>query len=50
MKPFAGNLRRFVEGGGTLCLTPRSGVADEYNVIFDQPAPGPLRELAGVRG
>jgi beta-galactosidase len=42
------NLRRFVENGGVLCLTPRSGVADEYNVIFDQPAPGPLREIAGV--
>jgi beta-galactosidase len=44
----AANLRSFVENGGTLCLTPRSGVADECNVIFDQPAPGPLRELAGV--
>lgn len=42
------NMRRFVENGGVLCLTPRSGVVDEFNVIFDQPAPGPLREMAGV--
>jgi beta-galactosidase len=44
----ADNLRRFVEGGGVLCLTPRSGVVDEYNTVFDVPAPGPLREIAGV--
>ena len=44
----AANLRQFVEGGGVLCLTPRSGVADEYNTIFNEPAPGPLREIAGV--
>lgn len=42
------NLVTFVENGGVLCLTPRSGVVDEYNVIFSQPAPGPLREIAGV--
>ena len=35
----AANLRSFVENGGVLCLTPRSGVADEFNVIFDRPAP-----------
>ncbi len=44
----AENLRQFVANGGVLCLTPRSGVVDEYNVIFEGPAPGPLRELAGV--
>lgn len=44
----AENLRQFVEDGGVLCLTPRSGVVDEYNVIFNEPAPGPLREIAGV--
>jgi len=44
----AANLRRFVDAGGVLCLTPRSGVVDEYNTVFDVPAPGPLREIAGV--
>ena len=44
----AANLLGFVENGGVLCLTPRSGVADEYNVIFDQPTPGPLVEAAGI--
>ena len=44
----AANLRAFVAAGGVLCLTPRSGVVDRYNVIFDVPAPGPLREIAGV--
>mgnify|MGYP001205299760 CR=1 FL=1 len=44
----AANLRNYVENGGVLCLTPRSGVADEHNVIFDRPAPGPLAEISGV--
>jgi beta-galactosidase len=44
----AENLRRFVADGGVLCLTPRSGVVNVYNTIFNQPAPGPLGELAGV--
>lgn len=44
----AANLERFVRGGGVLCLTAASGVVDEYNVSFDAPRPGPLRELAGV--
>jgi beta-galactosidase len=42
------NLLRFVENGGWLCLTPRSGVTDEFNVIFEQPAPGPLAGATGV--
>jgi beta-galactosidase len=42
------NLIKFVENGGLLCLTPRSGVVDEYNVIYNQPAPGPLAGAAGV--
>jgi beta-galactosidase len=44
----AENLSRFVESGGLLCLTARSGVVDEYNVIFEEPAPGPLSQIAGV--
>ena len=47
-EPTANNLRQYVAAGGVLCLTPRSGVADEYNVIFDRPAPGPLADIAGV--
>jgi beta-galactosidase len=42
------NLLKFVENGGLLCLTPRSGVVDEYNVIYNQPAPGPLSSAAGI--
>lgn len=42
------NLTDFVRDGGVLCLTPRSGVVDEYNKIFNAPAPGPLAEIAGV--
>jgi beta-galactosidase len=44
----AENLCQFVKDGGVLCLTPRSGVVDEYNTIFERPAPGPLSEMAGV--
>ena len=44
----AANLERFVAGGGVLCLTAASGVVDEYNVSFDTPRPGPLREMAGI--
>lgn len=44
----AANLRRYVEGGGTLCLTPGSGVADAYGKSFADPRPGPLRDLAGL--
>ena len=46
--PVAENLLKFVESGGVLCLTPRSGVVDEYNVIYNQPAPGLLSQAAGV--
>ncbi len=44
----AENLRHFVQDGGLLCLTARSGVVDEYNVIFEEPAPGPLGEITGI--
>ncbi len=42
-------LRSWVEAGGTLVLTFRSGVKDEHNAVVDLPLPGALRELAGVR-
>jgi beta-galactosidase len=44
----AAGLRAFVERGGVLCLTAASGVVDEFNVSFDTPRPGPLREIAGI--
>ncbi len=44
----AENLKRFVEGGGVLVLTPRSGVKDEANAVVDRRPPGPLAELCGA--
>jgi beta-galactosidase len=44
----AANLRRFVAGGGVLCLTAASGVVDEFNKSFAEPRPGPLAEMAGI--
>jgi beta-galactosidase len=41
-------LHAWVEAGGTLVLTFRSSVKDEYNRVVDQPLPGALRDLAGV--
>src|SRR6266571_9125159 len=41
-------LHTWVEAGGTLVLSFRSGVKDEYNRVVDQPLPGALRDLAGV--
>ncbi len=43
------NLERYVSGGGTLVTTVYSGLCDECAVITDQPLPGELRELLGVR-
>ena len=44
----AAKLAQFVEGGGTLILTYRSGVKDEHNVFTDLTLPGPLAKLAGI--
>lgn len=41
-------LARYVEGGGTLVLGPRTGVKDAGNKFFTTPQPGPLAALAGV--
>jgi beta-galactosidase len=41
-------LTKFVEDGGTLLLTYRSGVKDEHNVFTDLTLPGPLASLAGI--
>jgi beta-galactosidase len=47
-KSLAAKLASFVNSGGTLILSYRSGVKDEHNVVTDLTLPGPLAELAGV--
>lgn len=41
-------LTAFVERGGTLMLTARSGVKDHTNIVVDQTLPGLLAPLCGV--
>jgi beta-galactosidase len=42
------HLKEFVRRGGSLVLTIRSGMKDEYNALLARRPPGPLSELAGV--
>ncbi|HEX9090126.1 MAG TPA: beta-galactosidase, partial [Anaerolineales bacterium] len=42
------HLKRFVEGGGHLVLTLRSGMKDEYNALLPMRQPGALMELCGA--
>ena len=44
----ADNLKRYVEDGGALVLTARSGVKDESNAVVSEYLPGLLAELAGA--
>jgi beta-galactosidase len=44
----AENLKRYVRAGGTLVVTQRTGVKDEFNTVVDQRLPGLLAELCGV--
>jgi beta-galactosidase len=44
----AENMRSFVRDGGTLVVTPRSGVKDSFNVVVNQPLPGLLADVCGV--
>jgi len=44
----ADHLRRYVEQGGTLIITPRTGVKDEVNAVVNAPLPGLLASLCGV--
>jgi beta-galactosidase len=41
-------IRDFVARGGTLVLTIRSGMKDEYNTLLPIRQPGPLAEIAGI--
>lgn len=42
------HLKAFVENGGHLVLTLRTGMKDRYNALLPMRPPGPLTELAGV--
>jgi beta-galactosidase len=44
----AENVTRFVENGGTLIVTARTGVKDQYNVVVERYLPGLLSDLCGV--
>ena len=44
----ATHLGAYVEDGGELLVTMRSGVKDPYNKLHDAPQPGPLRDLVGA--
>ena len=43
----AANLAAYVQNGGTLVLTPRSGMKDDDNALWPQLQPGPLADLLG---
>jgi beta-galactosidase len=47
-KPLVEKLTDYVNNGGSLILSYRSGVKDEHNVVTDQTLPGLLAELAGI--
>jgi beta-galactosidase len=44
----AENLKRYVQAGGTLVVTQRTGVKDESNTVVNQRLPGLLAEVCGV--
>ncbi len=44
----AAHITAWVQAGGVLLLTPRTGHKDEYNALHSTLQPGPLREVAGV--
>jgi beta-galactosidase len=44
----ADHLRQYVKQGGTLIITPRTGVKDEVNAVVNAPLPGLLASLCGV--
>jgi beta-galactosidase len=44
----AENLKSYVQAGGTLVVTQRTGVKDETNAVVNQRLPGLLAEVCGV--
>ncbi|MEV5419666.1 beta-galactosidase [Streptomyces albogriseolus] len=42
------NLRRYVEGGGTLVVSYFSGIVDEHDAVHEGPYPGALRDVLGL--
>jgi len=44
----AARLKAFVENGGQLVLTIRSGMKDDYNALLPRRQPGDLTEMAGA--
>jgi beta-galactosidase len=44
----ARRISEFVSRGGTLVITIRSGMKDEFNALLPERQPGPLTEIAGV--
>jgi beta-galactosidase len=44
----ADNLKRYVQAGGTLVVSQRTGVKDEANAVVNQRLPGLLAEMCGV--
>ncbi|GAA1193520.1 beta-galactosidase [Streptomyces hebeiensis] len=42
------NLRRYVEGGGTLVVSYFSGIVDEHDAVHPGPHPGAFRDVLGL--
>lgn len=45
----AEEIRQFVQNGGTVIMTGYSAVENEHGQVFDEPKPGRLRDVFGIR-